>query len=292
MQDYDVTLKLLLRGGEQGKSSAGMAFQALTGGQVERWLDIELPKVQNPRMDLLGELSDGGLLHLELQSGNDAEMPERMAEYALGVYRRFKQFPRQIVLYVGEAPIRMQPGLTGADFSFRYELRDLRDLDGDSLLASNQVGDNILAVLTRLRDRKSAVAEIVRRIEGLDATQRETAIGQLIILAGLRGLEETVEEEIRKMPILNDIMEHKVLGREFLRGKEEGKAEGKEEGKAEGKAEGIHLGELAILRRLILERFGAIPAWVEELIGSKPAADLEALSVRLLKARSMEDLLQ
>lgn len=30
----------------------------------------------------------------------------RMAEYSLGVYRLFCKFPRQIVLYVGEAPLR------------------------------------------------------------------------------------------------------------------------------------------------------------------------------------------
>ena len=88
MHEYDVTLKMLLRG------SARMAFEALTGGAVEKWLDVELPKVQNPRMDLLGEMAGGELLHLELQSGNDAEMPERMAGYALGIYRRFRKFPR------------------------------------------------------------------------------------------------------------------------------------------------------------------------------------------------------
>ena len=66
-------------------------------------------------------------MHLELQSGNDAEMPIRMAEYALGVYRRLRRFPRQIVLYVGEPALAMQPSLTGDRFSFSYELRDLRD---------------------------------------------------------------------------------------------------------------------------------------------------------------------
>ncbi len=70
-------------------------------------------------------------------------MPLRMAEYALGVYRRFERFPRQIVLYVGEPVVRMQPSLTGAHFSFSYELRDLRDLDGDGLLGSDEIGDNI-----------------------------------------------------------------------------------------------------------------------------------------------------
>ena len=123
------------------------------------------------------------------------------------------------MLYVGEPALRMQPSLRGARFSFSYELRDLRDLDGDGLLRSEEMGDNVLAVLANLRDRKSAVTEIVRRIAGLDAVKRDAALGQLIVLAGLRGLEETVEEEIRKMPILNDIMDHKVLGREYKRGR-------------------------------------------------------------------------
>jgi hypothetical protein len=269
LQGYDVTLKMLLRG------SAGRAFDELTGSTVAKWLDIELPKVQNPRMDLLGELTGGGLLHLELQSGNDPEMPERMAEYAIGTYRRFKQFPRQIVLYVGEPAIRMQPALTGPRFSFSYELRDLRDLDGETLLDSPDLGDNVLAVLARLRDRKAAVAEIVRRIADLDATKREDAIAQLIILAGLRGLEETVEEEIRNMPILNDIMEHKVLGREYRR----------------GEAAGVQTGELRMLRRLLVARFGEIPAPVEDFLSRQSPDALETLSVRLLKADRIEDLL-
>jgi predicted transposase YdaD len=269
---------MLLRG------SAGTAFAELTGGSVERWLDIELPKVQNPRMDLLGELSGGGLLHLELQSGNDPEMPERMAEYAIGTYRRFKQFPRQVVLYVGERAIRMQPTLRGPRFSFSYELKDLRDLDGDKLLSSPDLGDNVLAVLARLRDSKAAVAGIVRRIADLDATKREDAVAQLMILAGLRGLEQTVEEEIRKMPILKDIMEHKVLGREYRRGEAAGEAAGEEKG--------VRLGELTVLRRQIRERFGEIPASLGEFLDRQSAADLENLSVRLLKADRIEDLLR
>ena len=270
MHEYDVTLKLLLRG------PTTMAFEAFAGSQVQKWLDIELPRVQNPRMDLLGELADGTLLHLELQSGNDAEMPVGMAEYAIGTYRLFRQFPRQIVLYVGEPALRMQPSLMGPRFSFSYELRDLRDLDGEELLTSEQVGDNILAVLARLRDQKSAVTQIVRRIAGLEATQRDTALSQLLILAGLRGLETTVEQEIKTMPILLDIMDHKVLGREYKRGVLEGEQQG----------------ELKILRRMMTKRFGVMPGWAEERISGNSAAELEALSVRLLDALSVEDLLR
>ena len=98
------------------------------------------------------------------------------------------------------------------------------------------MGDNVIAILTRLGDRRAAIHKIIGNIAGLEAAERETALNQLMVLSGLRGLEE----EIRKMPILNDIMDHKVLGREYKRG-------AKEEA-------------LNISRRLIEKRFGAIPA--------------------------------
>jgi hypothetical protein len=52
----------------------------LTSTAIEKWLDVELPKVQNIRVDLLGETGEASLVHLELQSRNDAAMPLRMAE--------------------------------------------------------------------------------------------------------------------------------------------------------------------------------------------------------------------
>jgi predicted transposase YdaD len=108
-------------------------------------------------VDLLGETAEGGLVHLELQSGNDPTMPLRMAEYCLAVFRLFHTFPRQVLVYVGEAPLRMERELIGPDLSFRYRLIDIRDLDGDRLLESEDLGDNVIAILSRLRDDRSAV---------------------------------------------------------------------------------------------------------------------------------------
>ena len=73
-----MALKLLLRG------SAQLTIRELTGASVETWIDVELPKIQNLRVDLLGETAEGGLVHLELQSSNDSAMALRMAEYSLG----------------------------------------------------------------------------------------------------------------------------------------------------------------------------------------------------------------
>src|ERR1041385_7731827 len=105
MQEYDVALKLLLRG------SAQLTIRELTGASVETWIDAELPKIQNLRVDLLGKTVEGSLVHLELQSSNDSVMALRMAEYCLGIFRLFGRFPHQVLLYVGEPALRMESEL-------------------------------------------------------------------------------------------------------------------------------------------------------------------------------------
>ena len=268
MQEYDVALKLLLQ------RSATLTVHELTGTAIAKWLDVELPKVQNLRLDLLGETVDGGLVNVELQSSNDAAMPLRMIEYCLGIERLFGQFPRQILLYVGEAPMRMESELRGPDLFFQYRLIDIRTLDGEKLLESQEVGDNVIAILAHLRDDKEAVRKIVERIAGL-AAERETAVAQLTILAGLRHLSKAVEQETRNMPIDLDIRDHEVLGPMFKTERQEGRQEG----------------ELTILRRQIEKRFGALPGWATEKLAALSAPELEDLSERVLDAKSLQELL-
>ena len=274
MQEYDVTLKLLLQG------HARLTMIELTGGAVEKWLNVELPRLQNPRADLLGQTPDGNLVHLELQSGNEPAMPLRMAEYCLSIFRLFGKIPRQIVLYVGEAPLRMESEIRDTDMLYRHRMIDIRDLDGDRLLESEETGDNVIAILARLRDHKAAVRKIVGKIAELPGAEREAAFGQLMILAGLRRLAATVREEIQRMPIFIDIMENTVIGPAYKKGLEEGREVGWQEG------------ELKILRRQIEKRFGAIPKWAEERMAARSAAELEELSVRIFDSASIEELLQ
>jgi hypothetical protein len=68
--------------------------------------------------------------------------------------------------------------------------------------------------------------------------------------------------------------------------------DGIEAGMREGERKGERKGELAILRRLFEKRFGAIPSWVEDRLASRSTLELEDLSVRVLDAQSIEDLLR
>jgi hypothetical protein len=66
--EYDVAVKLLFH------HSTGLVSQRLFGGKVIEWIDVELPKVNNPRVDLLARLEDGSLRHVEVHARNDADL--------------------------------------------------------------------------------------------------------------------------------------------------------------------------------------------------------------------------
>lgn len=68
----------------------------------------------------------------------------------------------------------------------------------------------------------------------------------------------------------NDILDNKVLGREFKRGVQEG--------------------ELTVLRRQIEKRFGALPGWAEERLAGRTTTELEELSIRVLDAQNPSSL--
>jgi predicted transposase YdaD len=282
MQEFDVVLKLLLQHSKQ-------ILPQLAGITVVSWLPTELPRVQNRRLDLLGQASDGTLVQLECQSTNDPAMPLRMAEYSLAVYRLHGRFPLQLVLYIGREPARMADRLQGPFGSFQYTLVDLREVDSAPLLASAEPSDNVLGILTRLAEPQRAVAHLVRRVaEEREPEQRTFYLEALLLLAGLRGLEKQVEEEAKRVPVLYDILENKVLGREYLRGRQEGLQEGLQEGRQEGRQEG----ERMLLRRQMEKRFGPVPEWASQRLAQLSEHDLGELSLRLFEAQTLEELLR
>jgi len=269
VHEYDIALKSILT------RRSGSVLSRLTGLTVSRWHNSELPEVRSQRADLLGETPERRLIHVELQSTNDARMAARMLEYSVAIQRSFGRFPEQLVLYVGEAPLRMAGRISGPGLSFECAIVDIRQLDSEPLLESRILEDNIVAVLARWPDNVSAVRRILEKIAGSDPGRRSGALAELTILAGLRSLGTVVEKELERMPILNDIMDHEVIGRERKRGM----ALGREEG------------ERTVILSLIAERFGPVPAWARERLETLAAPELEQLALRVLRARSLEDLL-
>ncbi len=133
----------------------------------------------------------------------------------------------------------------------------------------------------RLKNRGSAIRKILDGIATLREGQRAEALSQLLTIAPLRRLEVKIEQEIRKVPVLNSLLENRVLGREFKKGLEQGLEQGREEGREEGKAE--------LLRHLLVRRFKKLPKWAEDKLGKATALQLEAWGNRLLEAKTLRE---
>ena len=261
MHEYDTVLKALLQ------SPQSTVLERITGARIVHWLNVEFSEVKQLRVDMLGTTEDpADLVSIELQSTNDNKMPIRMAEYALSMYRQYTAFPRQYVLYVGEEKMRMTSELVSPNFQFRYTLIDIRDLDEDALLNSPFDSDSILAILTRHKNRRETIRRILAKIATLEGGRRGDAFKKLTILAGLRHLGDEIRAEAKDMPILNDIMDHDLLGPTFRDG------------------------ERNMLRRLLNKRFGMIPAWVDEQLSNLSATELEQLSLRIFDVSSLDEL--
>jgi len=76
------------------------------------------------------------------------------------------------------------------------------------------------------------------------------------------------------MPILNDIMDNKVIGPAIRQGRAEGRVEG----------------QVEMLLGMAEKRFGRIPAAVAQRIAALKPAQLKRVGLRLLDAQRIEDL--
>ncbi len=240
------------------------------------WLNVEQPKVSNIRVDLLARMEDGRLRHVEMESKNDSGFARRAAEYYLGFHRLLGEHVDQIVLYVGREPLRMKPVFETPSMRYEFEILDLRTFDGEPLLASEDWGDNLLALLTPV-DQERVLRRVEEQLRRLRGEEQETAAKLCVILSGIIGIEESVVKRLHMI----DIMENKVLGPAIRQGIAQGKAEGMAEGKAEG--------ERALLARQLGRRFGAIPENFAKRIENAAEPELMTWADRVLTAKTLAE---
>jgi len=293
-QHLDVTLKsLFLR-------STGIFTRQLFG-EIVAWQNVEQPTVSNRRADLLARCADGTLRHIEIQLKNDLAIPFRMAEYYLGFHRILNEHVIQILLYVGREPLRMPAEFVTPAMRHEYILLNLRDMDGEALLASDDWADNEWALLTKT-DPERVIRVVLEKLRRLNGEERKDAAATFLLLGGILGIEEDLRKRIENPMI--DILQNKVLGplvleqieigvragREEIREEawQEGRQEGRQEGHQEGRQEGRQEASRALSRRLIEKRFGPLPVWAQARLAEASSETLTDWILALDEAGSLE----
>ncbi|MEW6125458.1 MAG: hypothetical protein AB1757_00225 [Acidobacteriota bacterium] len=270
---YDTVIKKIFQGLPR------KLLQILTGSEAEALLTVEYPSVQMRRPDFVARLRDGRILHLEFQSHNDAEMRWRMLEYYLLIRTLFGQPPFQVVIYLGKELMNFSTRVRDNRLSYRYDAIDVREIDSEVLLASDSVEDNLLSILCHNGSSVQSIRKILRNAKSLPEKKFLDNVEKLLILSGLRNVEEVVIREVKRMPVAIDLMENKVIRKYF------------EQGEQSGMRKGVQKGEAAMVRYMLEARFGKLPNWAKEKIESANKTTLKKWGVRLLKAKTLEEVL-
>lgn len=272
-QTFDVTFKYLFR------RSQGVLSRLLFGEVVD-WPNVELPDVRNPRADLLARTAEGHLRQVELQFQNDAAMPFRMLDYYVGIRRLCREPLYQTVLYAGRTALTMPSFYVSPTTRHEYTIVNLREMDGEGPLASEDWTDNEWALLTK-SDPERVFRVVSEKLRTLPDEEQQKAASTFVILGGILGIEEELERRLQDEMI--DLLENKVLGPAIR----QGLAQGRTEGRTEGRVEALS----TVLRKRLVKRFGPLPAWAEAKLSAATPDTLEAWSIQLDDNPTLENLL-
>jgi predicted transposase YdaD len=274
--NFDSTIKDLIQ-----RDRPSLLTQLSGGIAIRAFLNVELPKVQDRKLDLVLLLEDGSILHIEIQSTHDSEIAYRMLDYYSLLKRRYKRPTRQVLLYVGEGKLHMPDRIAEDGNLVRWTVLDIREIDASVLLETANPGDIALAILAGGGD--SRIPEILKCASRLKGPARERLLTQIVLLAVLRGTAGRVQSEMKHMSVIIDIRKHPFLMKIQMDALKEGKAEGKTEGKSEALTE--------MLKEQLEAKFGPLPRGAKSRIADADIPQLKRWVRKVLTASTIEGVL-
>ena len=224
------------------------------------------------------------VLQVEFQTQPDPNIPFRMLDYRVRLYRRYpdKQV-RQVVVYLRETRAELVYQSVFAISGTRHEFEVIRLWEQPTEVFLQLPGLLPFAVLSQVESRAEVLQEVGQRIENLPTRrERSNVMASVSILAGL-----VLDKELIRRVLRQEIMQESVIYQDL---RAEAIAEGRAEGRAEGEAIGIQRGEAAIILRLLKYRLGEINPQLQERIQQLSVAGLEELGEALLSFQSESEL--
>ena len=239
------------------------------------WLlgeDISLTKIEPSELSLEPIRADSviflessqAILHLEFQTEPRANIPLRMTDYYLRLYRKFSQLPiHQFVIYLlpTQSPRVLQTRFETPNLTHQFNV--IRLWEQPTELFQSSLGLLPLAVLTQTPDSVQTIRQVAQIIETLSDHQLQSNLAAATaLMAGLK-----LDQSIIQTLFRSEIMKESVIYQEILR---EGEIKGEIKGKVEGKVEerlaiARNLLNLGLSENLIAQATGLSPEAIREL---------------------------
>ena len=236
---YDKTLREIFN------STPVVLIKLLIGKEIKENLNPKFPSIEEREVDFLVRLENDEIFHLEIQSVNDKNMPIRMLRYAILIENRYKKFPIQAVLYVGDKRLNIKNEIKFNNLSYSYKVYDIKEIDCNKLINSSSIEDNVLSILCKIDNEDRLIDKIIRKLSKIEEKRRKDYIEKLLILARLRPkvynkLKSNIEES--NMPIVFDPQTDPVYKEGMEYGLQLGLQRGLEQGMQQGLEQGIQRG--------------------------------------------------
>jgi hypothetical protein len=183
------------------------------------------------------------ILHLEFQTANEKDMIYRMQEYFAILQKKF-QFPvKQFVIYLGQGEVTMRTSLPKEEIFTGFELKNLSQLDYQTVLYSDIPEEIILAILCDFKEEEVQVVlhKIITRLQALskDDITLQKYIRQILLLSRLRNLTTLTTKQLKDMAIVYDIEKDPLYKEGVLKGELRGELRGEQKGELRKTIQGV-----------------------------------------------------
>jgi len=191
-------------------------------------------------------------------------MARRKAEYYLGFWRLLDEHVEQVLLFASQRPLTMSPVFETPSMRHQFRILDLKTLDGEPLLASEDWGDNVLALLTAV-EQERVLQRVEAQIRKLKGEEQQNAASLFVIISGIMGIAKDVARRIHMI----DIMQNEVIGPAIRKGIAQGKTQ--------------------LLSQLLTTKFGPLPDHAVERLHSASESELSSWADRVLTALTLDE---
>jgi predicted transposase YdaD len=273
---YDNPLKEILQ------ESTPALLGLLRLPRVTKLLTVELPRRNRVVPDLVAELADASILHMELQAKNQTRFEWRCLDYYSAIEQLYSP-PEiiQVVIYVGSEPLRMPDRIQRKRLSYRYGILNLQEVPARVFLDSPNEAERILAVLCQTRDPRRTIRQMLGSWKHLSRKQIEELLRKLSVLSQLRNCGTIVQEEVGQMAFEIDITQNVFYKAAVERGLREGMEKGLEKG--------LERGEAKALLRFLEQRFRKVSPSIRKRVSTANVQELERWIDRAATATKLTD---
>ena len=213
-------------------------FLNLDIGENITFLDKELSRIEKREADIVANINNEYILHLEIQNANDKTMHRRMLRYYTDILEITDLPIKQYLIYIGKNKPNFKLEINRDLINYKYNFIDIKNIDCEVLLNQNSPDALVLAILCDFKDKnpKKIVEFIIQKLAEYskdDSNKFRKYTMMLEILSTNRDLlEEVKEAEMLRNVTYQDLPSYYI-------GWDEGKLEGKLEGQKEERQKAI-----------------------------------------------------